>query len=204
MANKKTFNDQIAAYKAALAAHNEKVESFKAKERELSDKLADLQSQLEQIEIEASDESLAKEAALRDEISKTESLLEVIKDRLAEIRHRTGLTELGNEAFELAKQEAAQEYYDKLPGLLEEIKDAKQAYLQKLIEYHDLKAGVSQNIRAAAIELNRSPNTSDFPRLKEIAWNYTDHREADGVKYTVTSYDINLAIEHGQLQYTAP
>ena len=85
------------------------------------------------------------------------------------------------------------EYNDKLPNLLEEIQTAKQQYLSKLVEYHALKTAVNEKIIDVGREISMNPTQQDFPNVREIAWNYHDHLEAVGVKYTVAQWNINDA-----------
>jgi chromosome segregation ATPase len=204
MKNQKTLNQQITEFKGKADQFHATINSFEEKRQELESKLVDLSAKLHQRQtdtlIDLSAESLAQDAAIKNEIAETESMLTAVKERQEKLSNQDELNELRRNTFSNAITEAAQKYNDKLPGLLEEIQAAKQQYLNKLVEYRALKSAVNQKIIDVGRQIDREPSQQDFPNVREIAWHYHGHEAADGPKYTVEMWEVNDAVFNGKVK----
>ncbi|MDW7616977.1 hypothetical protein SC499_20225 [Peribacillus simplex] len=201
---KKSLNTLIGEYKAKHQEYAEAGIGLATKLEELELKLTDLNQQLKESQennaSDFSDESLAKDAALRSEIASTEIMITTVKDRQTKLAFPAEIIDQSREIFELAKAEVVNDYNDRLPSLLEEIQEAKFSYLDKLVEYKTLRDSVNKRILEVGKEVNRNVDQYDFPRVKEVAFFHRDHPESEGVRYTVEKYDVTNVLDGHKIE----
>ncbi|WP_050180680.1 hypothetical protein [Domibacillus robiginosus] len=195
---KKSLNTLIKEHRAKQKEHQEAAEGLAAKYVELEEELGTLRIELGEQQAcvsNPSEESLAKDAALRREIAQTELLLETMEERQHALTAPPALRASAKEIFERARTEAVADYEEKLPAALAEIEAAKAHYLYAVASYSKLKKSVNQKIMEAGREVGYDFETMDLPKLREIAWFHRGHDEADGSKYTIFEDEIRKAVQ---------
>ncbi|MGG3691114.1 hypothetical protein [Heyndrickxia ginsengihumi] len=204
MAKEKKLDQHVTEYKELAEKHHDSRRMLDEKQIELESKLADLKAELEQQQhaalLDLSDDSLKKDAEIKKEIADTEMLLATVKDRKQKLVFPAEIKAKRDEIFEKVKREAVQEYDDRLPALLEEISEAKAAYIEKLVEYHNLKHGVYRKVKDTCAEVGKTNlETIDLPTIKEVDWHNRSHHSASGHKYIVSEFDVEQALTQGKI-----
>ncbi|MGG0555253.1 hypothetical protein ABEY55_21985 [Priestia aryabhattai] len=149
--------------------------------------------------LDVTDDALTKEVALKQEITQVELTIAGLNDRLARVNVAPEVSSLAVEAVSLARKEAVEEYQTKEQALLDDIERSKFAYLNAIVAFRNGQQAVAEKIRETARQVGRGNGIEqkDLPHLREIAWGYTTHSEADGIKYGLSSHEISQAIEYG-------
>jgi len=193
----------IEEYKASAGKQSEARQAFEDKKVELELNLEKLQGDLSKHQVDSAlditEEALSKEVVLKQEITRLELTIAGLNDRLARVNVAPEVSSLAVEAVGLARKEAVEEYRAKEQALLDDIERSKFAYLNAIVAFRNGQQAVSEKIRETAIQVGRSNGIEqkDLPHLREIAWGYTTHPEADGIKYGLSAHEISQAINHG-------
>jgi hypothetical protein len=193
----------IEEYKASAGKQAEARQTFEDKKVQLKFNLKKLQDELAKHQVDSAldvtDEALGKEVALKQEITQLELTIAGLNDRLARVNVAPEVASLAVEAVDLAREEALAHYKSQEQALLDDIERSKFAYLNAIAAFRNGQQEVTEKIRETARQVGRSSNLEqkDLPYLREIAWSYTTHPEADGIKYGLSAHEISQAIDHG-------
>lgn len=149
--------------------------------------------------LDVTDDALAKEVALKQEITQVELTITGLHDRLGRVNVAPEVFSLAVEAVDLAREEAIAQYKMQEQALLDDIENAKFAYLNAIVAFRNGQQAVVEKVRETARQVGRSNSIEqkDLPHLREIHWGYTTHPEADGIKYGLSAHEISQAIDHG-------
>lgn len=193
---------KIDAYNAEVKKQREYQENITKGERDLQAELETAKQALEaamQATIEnPSGKNRTSEAAARAKVRELSDELATTAERRAtayKMQAQT-LETLRREILQMAKDEAQTYHFDTVDAWTDEIIAAREAYLQKLIDYReyieDVQDVMRQVSRDTGIQLN-----SNTPTPQIIALNYFGTGYARRVG--ITEYDTNAARREGTL-----
>ncbi|QQK74223.1 hypothetical protein HUG15_00370 [Salicibibacter cibarius] len=185
--------------KAAVGQHNDRAEELSA---EKIKKETELKALVDEGVRNPSKLDEAKETELRRDIASLEFQITGAQDRAKRARSldRDDQNRAAIDAIQTAKDYSDRKYRKEYPEKLQAIAEAKTAYLQTLADYHDLKEKCTDVVHEAARQTQ--PNKLDhvgrpYASRHPIAWNHHDSAYSDGSRYTVTTIELNNALDHG-------